>query len=110
MKKNKRNKVKHVRQGDVLVLEAKELDSSKLKSADKVTLALGEATGHHHSIHGGVATAELDDTGLADAFEIDQGGAELTHQEHATISLAKGKYRKVIQSEFVGNQLKKVVD
>lgn len=102
-----KNKV--YRQGDVLIMPVKNIPNN-LTRTKKVTLALGEVTGHHHSItNGAVGFAEKDDD-LADYFEVTSNSADLTHQEHDTISLPKGKYRKVIQVEYTPQEIRNVAD
>ena len=71
-------------------------------------LALGEKTGHHHSLVG-VPGSVLDD--LAEMFEVEDEtgktvyvritgeGVSLQHQEHKTQALPPGEYRVVIQQE-----------
>ena len=73
-------------------------------------LALGEVTGHHHSLCSTNSNVALDD--VAEMYELanDQGITEtylritgdcvaLTHQEHKTHAVAPGEYRVVIQQE-----------
>lgn len=92
-----------VRQGDVMLYP-----SPLPSTAKKVTLrplALGEKTGHHHSL----MTADeviLDD--IAEMYEDGDGnvfvrildeGALLGHQEHKTHAINPGSYQVVIQRE-----------
>jgi hypothetical protein len=71
-------------------------------------LALGEATGHHHSL------CTIDETPVEDVcemyeFETENGvktylrvtaeGVALTHQEHKTQPIAPGEYEITIQQE-----------
>lgn len=107
---NKNNKSKMVyRQGDVLILPVSKIPSD-LKRTKRVTLALGEVTGHHHSIsHGAVGYAD-DENGLAEYVEVNGDSANLTHQEHDTITLPKGKYRKIIQVEYTPEAIRNVAD
>lgn len=102
MKKNK----KHYRQGDVLITEVSEIPPG-LKQTKKVVLALGEATGHHHSIlTGAVGYGEE----LAEFFEVTQENVQLIHQEHNPIDLGKKKYRTIRQFEYSPKELVKVQD
>lgn len=105
----KTNMKKPYRQGDVLIMPVKNIPN-ELKVTKRVTLALGEATGHHHSIsNGAVGFADHEDN-LADYFEVTSQSADLTHQEHGTITLPKGKYRKVIQVQYTPQAIVNVAD
>lgn len=102
-----KNKV--YRQGDVLIMPVKNIPAN-LATTKRVTLALGEVTGHHHSIASGAIGFADDENALADYFEVTSNEAELTHQEHDTITLPKGKYRKVIQVEYTPAEIRNVAD
>ena len=97
------------RQGDVLIVPIKNIPSGK-KVTRKVTLALGEVTGHHHTIECGAVGYADDEANLAEYFEVNSDTAELTHQEHDTIVIPKGKYRSVIQSEYTPEAIRNVAD
>lgn len=97
------------RQGDVLIIPVKNIPSNKIVTK-KVTLALGEVTGHHHSIESGAVGYADAETSLAEYFEVSGDSADLTHQEHDTINLPKGKYRSVIQSEYTPEAIRNVAD
>ena len=86
---------KLMRQGDVLIIPVSEIPSGLVKT-NKVTLALGEVTGHHHTIHANATGYAEKDTDLADYFEVEGGPAVLTHQEHDPITIDEGKYQKII--------------
>jgi len=93
-----------IRQGDVL-LTPSTIPAGATRLKELRPLALGEATGHHHSL---VADPGLD---LADQVEMYELNGEtfvrikseatsLVHQEHkAHPSLAPGDYKVVIQRE-----------
>jgi|TARA_S200002703_G_scaffold6386_1_gene7027 hypothetical protein len=104
-----KNKQKPNRQGDVLILPINEIPTN-LVETKKCTLALGEATGHHHTIFENAVGYSNTEDGLADYFEVTDTTADLVHQEHDTIPIPKGKYRKVIQSEFTPEEIKHVID
>jgi hypothetical protein len=97
------------RQGDVLIVPVNAIPSG-LKKTKRVTLALGEVTGHHHTISEGAIGYGASDTALADYFEVKDSTADLTHQEHDTITLPKGKYQKVIQTEYSPQEIRNVKD
>jgi hypothetical protein len=105
----KSNKKSVYRQGDVLILPINEIPNN-LNRTKRVTLALGEVTGHHHSISDGAVGYADDSDALADYFEVNDESADLTHQEHDTITLPKGKYRKVIQVEYTPEAIRNVAD
>lgn len=105
MKKNKR----HYRQGDVLLVPVASIPKG-LKQTKKVTLALGERTGHHHTIYAGAVGFADDENGLASYIEVGGDGAELTHQEHDTIPLPPGKYENVSQFEYTPEAIQRVAD
>ena len=101
-----------IRQGDVLVREIKQIPSTaKLvkKDAGRVILAYGEVTGHAHAIHNR-ATMFRADEGLGTYLQVAEGGADLVHDEHATIALPAGTYQVVIQREYQPERIKNVAD
>ena len=105
------------RQGDVILQRLPDgtslpVDAAKQKRSSRITLALGEVTGHHH-------TLELEDP--ADWWKKGEGvsheqfvdlkkGGTLTHQEHAPIDLPPGKYRVRIQREYSPQEIRSVAD
>ena len=67
---------------------------AKRKKLARAVLAEGEHTGHFHEAHGdGVA---LYDDGVLEAPH----GAEVTHQEHAPVTVPPGTYDRSIVQEF----------
>jgi hypothetical protein len=104
-------KNKLYRQGDVLVIPTKSIPAT-LKETKRYTLALGEATGHHHSILDGSAIGyATDENALAEYVEVNAPeGAPLTHQEHDTIVLPEGQYRVIGQVEYTPERLVSVRD
>ena len=67
---------------------------AKRKKLERAILAEGEHTGHFHEAHGrGVA---FYDDGVLETPH----GAEVTHQEHATVILPPGEYIRSIVQEF----------
>lgn len=103
----KKNQV--YRQGDVLIMRVNSIPENLVKT-NKVTLALGEVTGHHHSIlsENVVGFAEVE-TALAKYIEV-KSQAVLTHQEHDPITLPEGTYRAIIQKEYEPGALRNVAD
>lgn len=98
-----------VRQGDVLIMSVDSIPDNLTKTK-RCTLALGEATGHHHTIHEGATGYAGTIEALAEYFEVTSAAADLTHQEHDTITLPAGKYKSIIQTEYTPERLKNVVD
>lgn len=104
------------RQGDVLLVRVGDLpaDARPLpREGGKVVLAHGEATGHHHAVL--ERDAELFAPGEASAaaeryLRVGQGGATVTHQEHAPIALPEGVYEVRRQVEYTPQAIVRVVD
>lgn len=101
----------HARQGDVAMSKAiTKYDISKLKEVkslvpNRVVLAYGEVTGHHHSIaldrYNGVKLYTLDEvTALLDIPETYVDGVEVEHQEHGAVILFPGQHEVHIQVEY----------
>jgi hypothetical protein len=91
------------RQGDVLLIAVDDIDDSAPQKRDpkgRIVLAYGEMTGHAHAICNKAAT--LYGTDLENRFleVLAQGGATLSHEEHAPIHLPHGAYRVVRQREW----------
>ena len=76
-------------QGDVL-LTPSSLPPGATPSKEKRTLALGEATGHHHSFTKDVEVYEMENDPRKWVVLEEEG--VLTHQEHGTITLPPGVY------------------
>lgn len=92
-------------QGDIGLVRVAKIPQNATKStlANSRVLAYGEATGHHHVLHGPSVTRWEVQEGneLVSYVEIAEALAELTHQEHATITLEPGIYRVTRQYEYV---------
>lgn len=101
-----------VRQGDVLLVPIEEmLQGGKpvARVGGRVILAEGEVTGHHHAISDAdvaLVIGEMERRFL----EVGDGGATLTHDEHAGIALAPGRYEVLIQVEYAPGELRRVAD
>ena len=104
-------KTKLYRQGDVLLQPIQDINKTNLQVTKRCTLALGEATGHHHTIHSGAVGYADDENALAKYVEVTAttGGA-LTHQEHDTLVLPEGQYRVIGQIEYTPERLVNVRD
>lgn len=66
---------------------------------DRHILVEGEATGHHHSV-AAVATVVSLMVNVRYLEILEQGGTEVTHQEHLPVSLPQGMYIVQRQREF----------
>lgn len=112
---NHLNTMRQYRQGDVLLIEVQELQIEGYSLSNSKTVALGEATGHHHTFDGDVSVYEkqeesnmaINDKGmLVDVLN----DSVLTHQEHAPIAVPKGKYKRIIQREYSPEAIRNVMD
>lgn len=91
------------RQGDVLIVPADRVPADQKRQprdAGRVVLAYGEVTGHAHAIRD--VGAELYGSDLDARFleVLAEGGVELVHEEHATITIPPGAYRVIRQREY----------
>jgi len=97
------------RQGDVLIL----CDATIPKGATKqpaAPLAYGEVTGHAHQITEGRVRYFVDPKSQARFLAVDSPHALLTHEEHGTVRLPKGRYEVKIQREYEPDGWRNVVD
>lgn len=103
------------RQGDVALIAVKSIpaDAAEMPvTANKVILALGEVTGHHHRF-------EFRDTTHNVKLYTAAGGArylhvltdaDLEHEEHSTVRVPPGKYFLPRQVEFTPAAVRNVAD
>ena len=77
----------YLQQGDVIITKVTAVKGKKL---NHLTLAKGEATGHHHTITEG--EAELYEQNGKLYLHIESDSATLTHQEHHAVEIPKGDY------------------
>lgn len=73
----------------------------------RMILAYGEVTGHAHAVMGDAdlleIPAEITERTIADVekwLQVNDGGAQVVHEEHATIELPPGRYAIVRQREY----------
>lgn len=73
----------------------------------RMILAYGEVTGHAHAVIGDAdlleIPAEITERTIADIekyLDVREGGAQVVHEEHATIHLPPGRYAIVRQREY----------
>ena len=97
----------YFQQGDVIVEKCESVDGSKL---EHLTLETGEVTGHAHRISSGLA--ELFENGSTKYLKVLSDTAELTHEEHGTITIPKGFYRvrKVREYDHFSEEARNVID
>ena len=101
----------HYRQGDVLIERVDVVPQAAVKQQVKrgrIVLAVGEATGHDHSIAADRADWWLLPGG--DQFVRVRQKTSLVHQEHGPIVLNLGIYRVRRQREYSPQAIRNVAD
>lgn len=112
--------MKMYRQGDVLVRRTRKQPSAQARVVSdqgRTILAYGEVTGHAHRVFD-VATVTDDPVPAQQLFEEPDGTrllvvrreAELRHEEHGTITLARGTYEVIRQREYSPEAIRNVAD
>lgn len=100
-------------QGDVYIrqISAIPIDTKKVDAKGDIILAHGETTGHAHRIgsHFGAVMFMAAEGGGGSFLQVN-GGASLTHEEHATINLPAGLYEVTIQSQYAPEAIRNVAD
>jgi hypothetical protein len=86
--------MKWIRHGDV-ILQQVESVKGKQKKVNECILAEGEVTGHFHKLSGQILESQFEDERFIEVI----ADSELTHQEHDTLLIPKGKYKVIIQRE-----------
>jgi hypothetical protein len=108
-------------QGDILLELVDDVLPDKPLPNDPdgaVVLARGEITGHRHAFYDGAATLFRADAHAREVPEalyighvkVAAPGAELRHEEHASIALSPGTYRVRRQREWEADGPKLVLD
>lgn len=104
----------HYRQGDVLIERIEEIPqtAAKQRSGKKILLAHGEVTGHHHALEAEDPADwwKVEGSQLDEQFVVVRSRALVTHEEHGTIELPKGKYRVTRQREYTPQEIRRVQD
>lgn len=102
--------MKCYRQGDVLMIQVSGIPGKVHKiEQDHLTLALGEVTGHSH-------TVTLEGSELLESVETLErwmtlpSETEIVHQEHDPITVPPGQYKIVIQQEYTPAGVRNVAD
>ncbi len=106
MAEKKQRVFEQYRQGDVFIQRIAEAVPANAREVKRegslLVLAAGTATGHHHAIAD--RRAKLFESDGARVLEIadsvDDLKADLSHEEHATVSFAPGRYSVEIQNEW----------
>ena len=100
-------KVQIIRQGDVFIKLHQDKPADAEMRKDK-TLALGEVTGHHHTIL--TQTAEVYGVMEGVQWVVAKEESALAHQEHDTVTLPVGTHEIVIQREYSPEAERRVLD
>lgn len=105
--------MKIYRHGDVLIRELKTLPAGvkTIKPTKQAVLAEGEATGHYHRLSCENDAIQLLEHEMA-RYLVLSDTCQLTHEEHAALSIDSGIYEIVMEREwdYIENQRKQVVD
>lgn len=102
------------RQGDVLIRQVAKIPNGAKakKNKDRIVLAYGEVTGHAHAIAEPQAkeyTMEQAEGAVRRFLEV-ASGADVKHEEHATIQLPPGFYEIIQQREYTPEAIRNVAD
>lgn len=98
-----------VRQGDVMLLQVENVpnDAVKVDVGERIVLAYGEVTGHHHSLLSkGVDLMEASGARYLIVGET----TEVTHQEHNPVTIVPGIWRVAIQTHYTNVGNRRVMD
>lgn len=96
-----------IRHGDVVLQKVDEI-MGKQKLVKELVLAEGEVTGHFHTLSGQVLESVYNDERFV---EVKKNDAVLTHPEHDSLTIPKGKYIVLLQREVdLLGEVKKVQD
>ena len=105
--------MKAIRQGDVILVPCEKPTGDAVEHKE-LTLALGEATGHHHTVYPEQKTGVVREWKNKDGrfIEVDSR-FWLRHQEHAPVRIDPGQYYRIgEESEYdpFAKEMKKVID
>lgn len=104
-------KTKMLRQGDVLLVRINNIPKTAVKQNPingRIVLALGEVTGHSHTIDADAADWWKD--GETEYVTV-KSNTPAVHQEHGPLPLETGEnYRKVQQREYSPEAIRPVLD
>ena len=97
------------RQGDLLIERIESIpNEAKKQKRQRIILAHGEATGHHHSVEQ-IDAADWWKTETEQFVHV-KTATEVVHQEHAPIALPPGKYQVSRQVEYTPEAIRNVAD
>ena len=90
----------NIRHGDVSLHQISELPENlkEIKHSGSFALALGEVTGHSHKIISKEMQIFQDEKGLF-FLKVNQP-AQISHEEHKTVTLMPGIYKREMEQEF----------
>ena len=104
---------KHKRNGDINLHEVEKMKGEIVEHKGSIIIGYGEATGHHHRLTvKNPANLIVRQDGDTWYFELLEDG-QITHEEHKTIQIKKGIYKKVHELEvdhFAKSIVRKVID
>lgn len=95
-----------LRHGDVVLLKVEKVPSDAKKLNGRRELAYGEVTGHAHRIDFG----ELFETKTGKLYCKIGKTANLSHEEHKTITIEPGCYKVVIKRQYTPDGWQEVRD
>lgn len=100
-----------LRQGDVLLVPVARIPkgAKAQRTKGRIVLAHGEVTGHAHTVDARRARLSVDTEGGVTYLTVDKL-TEVTHQEHAPVTLQPGKYKVVRQREYTPEAIRTVAD
>jgi hypothetical protein len=104
-----------IRQGDVALVSVREIPKDAVLQpikGNKVILALGEATGHHHRFEflDKSHNVKLYATAGGARYLDVSAPADLLHEEHSTARVPAGKWLLPVQMEYRPKELVRVAD
>lgn len=110
MKINKNGDPDQRRQGDVLMVKVNKKIPANLVKTKTCTAALGEMTGHHHTVMEGAVGFGETEVSMAEMIQVESDIAKLVHQEHSAIPLEQGTHEVVRPFEYTPAELQRVSD
>jgi hypothetical protein len=110
MKINKNGNVGQRRQGDVLMIKTNKAIPATLVKTKTCTAALGEVTGHHHTVMEGAVGFGETEVSMAEMIQVQEDLAKLVHQEHDAIPLEKGNHEVIRPFEYTPEKIQRVAD
>ena len=96
------------RQGDVFMIPVEDVPLEVPEDRDgDIILAHGEVTGHAHRVKDTKARVFSIES---KRYLIVEKPTDITHEEHATITLPQGQYEVLIQREYTPESIRNVMD